>query len=297
MRTRFIAIALATHLLCGSGFASQSAFTVEQLLDRAALYVADFVTKLSRVVAEEQYVQEYLDAGVEGSRGTFIGSPKVRDRRVLKSDLLLVKPSESQQWHVFRDVFEVDGRPVRDREDRLAKLFLQSHDTDSALERAHQIAAESARFNIRQIGTIDHPLLALGFLQRAYRDRFRFTVRGRDAAVGADTWIVEFRETARPTIIRGSGDKDIFARGRYWINATDGHVMRAEVVFNALGTESSVTTAFAVDDRLRTLVPVAMRFRRAASNNEVRGAATYGRFRQFEVGTEESIEIESKSKK
>ena len=80
--------------------------------------MADFISKVTRVVAEEQYVQEYLDASVEGSRGNFQGAPRVRERRTLKSDLLLVKPAITEQWLSFRDVYEVDGRAVRDREDR-----------------------------------------------------------------------------------------------------------------------------------------------------------------------------------
>lgn len=44
-----------------NGYASQRAFTVEQL-DRATTYVEDFVTKLSRVVAEEQYVRQIGEA-------------------------------------------------------------------------------------------------------------------------------------------------------------------------------------------------------------------------------------------
>jgi hypothetical protein len=39
-----------------------------------------------------------------------------------------------------------------------------------------------------------------------------------------------------------------------------------------------------------TDAPVEMRFKRGGSLNEVRGVATYGRFRQFEVGTEETIQ-------
>ena len=136
---------------------------------------------------------------------------------------------------------------------------------------------------------MDNPLLALGLLQRMYRPRIRFTLRGRDAAVGPDIWIVEFRETARPTLIRGTGDSDIFARGRYWIDAGSGRFARTEVVFNALGTESTVTTSFELDDRLGIPVPVEMRFKRGTSRNAVQGVATYGRFRQFEVGTEEAI--------
>ena len=276
-------------LLTQYAYASQNAFTADQLLDRATLYVADFITKVARVVAEEQYVQEYLDASVEGSRGNFQGAPRVRERRTLKSDFLLVKPAISEQWLSYRDVYEVDGRPVRDREDRLAKLFLESRDTLTTLERATEIAAASAQFNIRAVGTVDNPLLGLGFLQRSYRDKFRFSLRGRDAAAGKDAWIVEFRETGRPTIIRSADNKDIVARGRYWIEAGNGAVVRAELVFNSLGSETSITTSFALDDRLMTYMPVEMRFRRAGRNSEVRGTATYGRFRRFEVGTEEVI--------
>ena len=287
---RLPAIALMVVVTCTTLAGSrQQATTVDRVLDRATVYVEDLFAKLSRVVAEERYVQEYLDAGVEGSRGSFLGSPKVRERRTLTSDLLLVKPSQSNDWLMFRDVFDVDGRAVRDRENRLAKLFLASPDTITTLERARQIAVESARFNIRQIGTVDNPFLAIGFLQTTYRQRFRFVLSRRDVSSGPNVWIVEYRETMRPTVIRGSGDKDIAARGRYAIDAGTGHVLRAEVVFAALGTESTIATRFEMDESLGTLVPAEMTFRRAVAGNEVRGVATYGRFRRFEVGTEESI--------
>ena len=268
---------------------AQQAFTVEQLLDRATIYVENLVARFSRVVAEEQYVQEYLLASVEGSRGSFLGSPRVAERRTLKSDLLLVKPAGLDQWFTFRDVFEVDARQVRDRENRLATLFLESRDTVTAIERANEIAKASAQFNIRPMGTVDNPMLALGFLQRVYRPRFRFTLRARDTAAGPEMWIVEYRETERPTLMRGSDNKDVFAHGRYWVDSGSGRIGRTEMVFTTLGTESSVTTSFEMDERLGTSVPVEMRFKRGGSRNEVRGIATYGRFRQFEVGTEETI--------
>ena len=267
---------------------AQQAFTVEQLLDRSSAYVEELVAKFSRVVAEEQYVQEYLVPIPEGS-GRFLGSPKVVERRGLKSDLLLVKPAGLDQWFVFRDVFEVDARAVRDRENRLARLFLESRDTVTAIERAHEIATASARFNVRQIGTVDNPMLALGFLQRVYRPRFRFMLRGRDTEAGPDVWIVEYRETVRPTLMRGTDNKDVFARGKYWVDAGTGRIARTEVQFSSIGTESSVITSFERDERLGTSVPVEMRFKRGTPKNEVRGVATYGRFRQFEVATEEAI--------
>lgn len=288
MPMRFAAVCCAVLPLFAQTRAQQ-AFTLEQLLDRSSAYVEDLVTKFSRVVAEEQYIQEYLMATPEGSRGSFLGAPKVVERRALKSDLLMVKPAGLDQWFIFRDVFEVDARAVRDRENRLAKLFLETRDTVTAIERAHEIATTSAAFNIRPMGTVDNPMLALGFLQRVYRPRFRFTLRGRDAAAGPAMWIIEFRETARPTLMRGTDNKDIFARGRYWVDSGDGRIERSEVVFSSLGTESTVTTSFEIDQRLGTAVPVEMRFRRGGSRNEVRGTAAYGRFRQFQVGTEEAV--------
>ncbi|NBV79100.1 MAG: ABC transporter permease subunit, partial [Verrucomicrobia bacterium] len=47
-----------------------------------------------------------------------------RDYRELRSDLLLVKLGDEDWWLQFRDVFEVDRRPVRDRDQRLYKLFV-----------------------------------------------------------------------------------------------------------------------------------------------------------------------------
>ena len=44
----------------------------------------------------------------------------------------------------FRDVFDVDGRPVRDRDQRLQKLFL-SAPAATAIDQAQRIADESAR--------------------------------------------------------------------------------------------------------------------------------------------------------
>ena len=41
----------------------------------------------------------------------------------LRSDLLFVKPNPSDDWLTFRDVFSVNGRAVRDREERLTKLL------------------------------------------------------------------------------------------------------------------------------------------------------------------------------
>ena len=64
-------------------------------------------------------------------------------RRDLKSDVLLVRAPAGDRWIQFRDVFEVDGKPLRDRDDRLTRLFLKP--SASAQKQVEDITAESAR--------------------------------------------------------------------------------------------------------------------------------------------------------
>src|SRR5256885_45469 len=104
---------------------------LEQLLARATWYSIDFVNKLSQVVAEERYIQDSNVAlpaialpGLGGRGAPLNSSPRGSSKhRELKADFLIVK-STGEMWTPFRDVFEVDHIPVRDREERLAKLFL-----------------------------------------------------------------------------------------------------------------------------------------------------------------------------
>src|SRR5262249_48981907 len=75
--------------------------TLPVVLTRVGDYVKRFETDLSNIVAEEHYTQEVR-------RGIALGAV-----RELKSDLLLVRPSPGEAYLQFRDVFEVDGRPIR----------------------------------------------------------------------------------------------------------------------------------------------------------------------------------------
>ena len=78
----------------------------------------------------------------------------------------------------FRDVIDVDGVAVRDREARLTRLFLSAPSASPAetIARAEQIREEGARYNLGSMrSTLGNPVLALGVLQKTYQQRFRFT--------------------------------------------------------------------------------------------------------------------------
>ena len=66
--------------------------------------------------------------------------------RDLRSDFLMVKSPETSALVPFRDVLEVDGQPVRDREARLAKLFLGA--PADVMAQAERIGDEGARYNL-----------------------------------------------------------------------------------------------------------------------------------------------------
>ena len=117
--------------------------TLEQVLARTTQYVLDYQKNLSGLVSEEHYLQSWR----RGSR--------MPETRALRSDVLLTQPPGGKRYLMFRDVFEVDGRQVRDRDERLQRLFLSPSAVTST--QVYRIIEESARYNI---GNVQRTVLA-----------------------------------------------------------------------------------------------------------------------------------------
>lgn len=270
---------------------------LEQLLARATWYSIDFINKLSQVVSEERYVQDSTVAlatvplPVLGGRG---GSPinaaprGSSKHRELRADFLIVKSSRDM-WSPFRDVFEVDRVPVRDREERLAKLFL-GNKVDSNDENARAIAEESARYNLGAVQrTINNPVFALLFLQPDVRPRFKFTVGKADRKAGEDVRVVEYLEEGRPTVIDGGGGREMPAFGRFWIENATGRIVKVEVRVEVKDVKANLTTTFRNDERLGIDVPAEFKEEYDLRDGRVSGLASYSRFRKFEVKSSEEL--------
>jgi len=280
------------------GVASQEP-SLDTVLERAAAYVATFNTKLSGIVAEELYIQEIKNASSRSGTST----PFVT-RVELRSDFLLVRPPGVGRFVEFRDVFDVNNRPVRDRQDRLVKLFLDASESD----RVEAIVEESARYNIGNIPrNINTPMLPLVFLQESYQYRFRFkrersgtpdlatlSLAGRGAGAAfktpADAWVIEFRETRADTVIHTQNGTDFPATGRYWIEPETGAVLMSELVMDQGEVRAVIDVSYQSEPLVGLRVPVAMHERYRARSDRVEGIATYGKFRQFQVNTDEVIE-------
>jgi hypothetical protein len=259
--------------------------TLATVLDRAATYVARFQERLSRVVAEEHYVQDW--------RSTRAGDMRPLAHRELRSDLILMQMRGDTSWTEFRDVFEVDGRAIRPRDGRLEDLL--QHATD--LAQASAIVAEGARFNIGDIDrNVNTPLFALRFLERANQRRFKFT-RARDAArtsdvsnaapddrvfrVATEVWVIAYRETQVPTLIRTGQRRNQPASGRFWIEPASGRVLVSELTVDDRNVHASIDVSFQSEPLLDMLAPAALRERYESrrSKTVLEGRATYGRFR------------------
>jgi len=274
--------------------ASASEPPVAALLRSAGEYVLAYEQSFRIVVAEEAYVQRLRVSP---------GGP-VQETRHLSSDVAFVRaPGTALPWWLLRDVYEVDGRAVRDRQARLEKLLVGG--PADGLARARAIADEGARFNLgRSFRNINVPTLVLAFLHPTVQPRFSFTRKGTATIEGRPFVEVAFRELAPPTVIRGPQSRpDVLAAGRVWILSGSGTVGRTELSLEMPGdgtkTHATLTTEFRPYRALALWVPVEMRDRfqtelvgahgRSGSVEVVEGLAAYSDFRQAGVTTQEEV--------
>jgi len=186
--------------------------SLKDVMRRVAAYVQSFGQKAAIVVATERYTQEVVSTEVP------------RQSRVVVADFAIVKPEHLGAWIGYRDVIEVDGRRLADREDRLIDLLTASR---RGAEEARRLSDESARFNIGPVlRNFNVPTTALFFFTAENTDRFKFSRKG----VAADgTWEIAFRETARPTLIRTPEGASIVSAGSVWVNPADGTVLKTSM--------------------------------------------------------------------
>jgi hypothetical protein len=273
--------------------------TLEQVLSRAGAYVANLHQQLSGIVAEETYVQRSV------KNLHVAGRYPIPVVRTLKSDLLLMRRPGAEDYVEFRDVFAVDGKAVRDREERLTKLFLQPSAASTA--QMERIVEESARYNLGSIfRSINTPLLTLAFLVPGMQAgmEFRRVTRAQprvginlalpDAdlspfTVAAETWTVEFKEKRRPTFIRRKDGGNFAATGRFWIEPAAGAVLVSELVMRDSYGSATIVVSHQSEPLLGFRVPIAMDERYRMQAERIDGVARYGRFRQFQVTTSETV--------
>jgi hypothetical protein len=279
--------------------ADDQAPTLKDMLTRVGDYVVRYENDLSAIVAEEHYIQKETDFSQPPPR-----RPLPR-RRELRSDLLLVRAAGSEGYVQFRDVFDVDGEPVRDRSERLLKLFLDP--SAESTRQTGQIVKESARYNLGRIErTINVPLLALMFMHPNNQARFKFTMstenpgvpkslpKSEHFTVSVDVRVLSFTETGSPTIVRdpSSPRGEARSRGRVWVEPETGRVLMTELIVDSRRVRSSTQVSYQSEPLIGFLVPVEMREDYLLPRPvyyRIEGTASYDNFRQFVVKTNETL--------
>ena len=252
---------------------------LERVLGLAADYVLEYEGVFANLVAEEVYEQSVAGGA---------------QRQTTRSELVFARLPGDIPWGSFRDVFEVDGRKLRDPDARLEKLFA-ANGADAAT-RAQAVLAESARYNFGSaVRNVNLPTLPLLFLHPRNRQRFTFRRAGSERILGTDAVLVDFAETARPTIVREGGSAaDLPASGRLWIDARHGTVLRTETRFRfGSAALATIHTDYRRDEKLALWVPAQMRERyedlpggaRPVFRQTTDAVARYSNFRRFTVTT------------
>ena len=235
---------------------------------RVARYVSEYGAKLADVVAEETYRQR-------APRG--VGATITR---TLRSDYALTWVSASDGWVGYRDTFEVDGLPVRDRESRLERLL-----ASGATSHAARIADENARYNLandRLSRNVNVPTFALDLLQPRYRDRFSARHLRDDTSTARTKWLLEFRERDRPTIVRTPDGRDQPSTIEVLVDPATGEVHRTTVSWERV--KGSIVVEYGRVPGIPVPVPVSMFERFMTSDGaEIEGDATYANYRRFET--------------
>jgi hypothetical protein len=256
---------------------------VDAVLDKVGDYVFDYEQTFVGVVAEETYRQEVKGRVSTDARG--FASEGQAQRRDLRSDMLLVRARAGDRWMQFRDVFEVDGKPVRDRAERLAKLFLQP--SASGQKQVEDITTESARYNIGGVNrNVNLPVLALTVLETPNRAWFSF----KGSRKSGGTFELEYQEERGGTLIRTTGDQTMPAHGRFTIDLATGRVLASEMIAESRALRAQIDVTYGLEPAMTLFVPKEMREKYTLKDGTViEGKATYAKFRHYQVTVDEKV--------
>jgi hypothetical protein len=189
--------------------------TLEQVVSRLAAYVDAYGAQASVIVGVEKYTQQIT-----------VNERDARPRSLV-SDFAIVKVGDRAGWTGYRDVIEVNGQSVTDRQDRLLGLLTGPRGGEDELRR---VADESARYNVGPvIRNFNVPTSALFFFQPSLVARFTFRRTGEKTIDGVRAWVLDFKETHTPTLIVKRDGSNVPCEGTVWVVPGDGAVLRTRL--------------------------------------------------------------------
>jgi hypothetical protein len=252
-------------------------------------YVMNYEQQFALLVSEEHYQQELLrppNPGDNLSRtnpGGGMRAGGAMNVLSFKSDFILVQLGmDGEGWMPFRDAFEVKGKKLRNRADRMLKLFL-NNDKD-AFEKAARLNEASAKHHLGNVArTINIPTLGMMLLHPRVNERFEFTDGGEEHIAGRIVRRANYREMARPTLIKTTRGRDLALNGVIWIDPFSGAVVKTEMNAADPAVRCQVTVTFRRDEALEMWVPEKMDeyYKATLAIDDILATATYTNVRRY----------------
>jgi len=277
--------AAALALILATPAAAERANT-PAVLARVRDYVRVWGQSLSAVVAEERYTQtlrRYTRWGALESDG-----PGMRE---IVSDVLLVRAPDEDAWLMFRDVFSVDGEPVRDRQRRFEDLFVRPD--ANLVASARRIADEGARYNLGSLfRNLNTPATAFVFLQDKYESSVTWREAGRTERDGGVLRELEFEQKRAPFAIRSLNGHAVHSSGRIVAEEATGRIVETELLVRIVRTRTFMRLRcdFGQVPGIDVWVPIRMQeeYERQSQSRpyeELKAQAVYTNHRLFQTHT------------
>jgi hypothetical protein len=239
---RWVPLVLVLPGFAVAGITAQKGPALADVLQSAADYLVQYSERLAVISAEESYTQYETSSG------------KMSTPRRLTADYVLVGLGGGGLAG-FRDVFGIDNKALRPREERLVGI-LQKRST-ATLDQARQLSEESVRQYISgNLHALDQPTTALEFLRKENQDRSTFKLEGVKTTNGSAVATLRFTEKNGQRLIPSA--EDAGALGRFWIDVATGAVRQTELSMNSKTMNVRTSVKYVDEPTLRLWLPLEM---------------------------------------
>jgi hypothetical protein len=246
--------------------------SAKSVLAAADQYLSTYQQQLTFLLADETYQQDVFNDDAATPTAS----------RAMTGELFVTFLAPDRAWLAVHDVATIDGSPVPDRDDLRAMLA-----REPVAGVARRLVERNAQFNIGHIvRNFNEPTLGLLVLDPRRRRQFKFIRKNVDRD-GATTLVtLAFKETDRPTLVRGMDGSDVYSSGTLTIEPGTGRIRRTEIDFTYATIVAQLATTYARDTKLDLWVPatfVERYARRRPTRELILCQANYTDWRRFEV--------------